>query len=73
MSGGITRLRGQWKLYRTIPVMPTFHPAYLLRNPAAKREVWADLAGGAEAARATCATGWPLSLRSYDRYDAMTR
>ncbi|HKQ71713.1 MAG TPA: uracil-DNA glycosylase [Polyangiaceae bacterium] len=42
-SGGITRLRGQWKLYRTIPVMPTFHPAYLLRNPAAKREVWADL------------------------------
>jgi len=43
MSGGITRLRGQWKLYRTIPVMPTFHPAYLLRNPAAKRDVWADL------------------------------
>jgi DNA polymerase len=42
-SGGITRIRGQWKLYRTIPVMPTFHPAYLLRNPAAKREVWADL------------------------------
>jgi DNA polymerase len=43
MSGGITRIRGQWKLYRTIPVMPTFHPAYLLRNPAAKRETWADL------------------------------
>jgi uracil-DNA glycosylase len=43
MSGGITRIRGQWKLYRTIPVMPTFHPAYLLRTPAAKREVWADL------------------------------
>jgi DNA polymerase len=43
MGGGITRMRGQWKLYRTIPVMPTFHPAYLLRNPAAKREVWADL------------------------------
>jgi uracil-DNA glycosylase len=43
MSGGITRIRGQWKLYRTIPVMPTFHPAYLLRNPASKREVWADL------------------------------
>jgi DNA polymerase len=42
-GGGITRLRGQWKLYRTIPVMPTFHPAYLLRNPEAKREVWADL------------------------------
>jgi DNA polymerase len=42
-GGGITRLRGQWKLYRAIPVMPTFHPAYLLRNPEAKREVWADL------------------------------
>lgn len=42
--GGITRLRGQWKLYQgTIPVMPTFHPAYLLRNPPAKREVWSDL------------------------------
>jgi uracil-DNA glycosylase family 4 len=42
--GGITRIRGEWKLYRgTVPVMPTFHPAYLLRNPPAKREVWADL------------------------------
>jgi DNA polymerase len=43
-SEGITRLRGQWKLYRgKIPVMPTFHPAYLLRQPQAKREVWKDL------------------------------
>lgn len=43
-SEGITRLRGQWKLYRgNIPVMPTFHPAYLLRQPQAKREVWKDL------------------------------
>jgi uracil-DNA glycosylase family 4 len=41
---GITRLRGQWKLYRgKVPVMPTFHPAYLLRTPNAKREVWKDL------------------------------
>lgn len=41
---GITRLRGRFKLYRgRIAVMPTFHPAYLLRNPAAKREVWEDL------------------------------
>lgn len=41
---GITRLRGRFKLYRgKIAVMPTFHPAYLLRNPAAKREVWEDL------------------------------
>ena len=41
---GITRMRGNWRLYQgRIRVMPTFHPAYLLRNPAAKREVWADL------------------------------
>ncbi len=37
-------MRGKWKLYRgKVPVMPTFHPAYLLRQPEAKREVWADL------------------------------
>ncbi|WP_348980546.1 uracil-DNA glycosylase family protein, partial [Polyangium sp. 15x6] len=40
---GITKLRGKWKMYRGIPVMPTFHPAYLLRQPSAKREVWTDL------------------------------
>ena len=41
---GITRVRGQWKLYKgRIPLMPTFHPAYLLRQPAKKREVWNDL------------------------------
>jgi DNA polymerase len=40
----ITRLRGNWRLYRgKVPVMPTFHPSYLLRQPAAKREVWGDL------------------------------
>lgn len=43
-SEGITRLRGKWKLYQgRIPVMPTFHPAYLLRTPEAKRDVWDDL------------------------------
>ena len=43
-SEGITRLRGRWKLYGgRVPVMPTFHPAYLLRTPSAKREVWEDL------------------------------
>lgn len=43
-AGGITRLRGNWRLYQgKIPVMPTFHPAYLLRTPSAKREVWEDL------------------------------
>ncbi|AUX26243.1 DNA polymerase [Sorangium cellulosum] len=41
---GITKLRGTWKLYKgAIPIMPTFHPAYLLRQPGAKREVWSDL------------------------------
>ena len=40
----ITRIRGRWRLYQgRTAVMPTFHPAYLLRNPAAKREVWTDL------------------------------
>jgi DNA polymerase len=40
---GITRLRGQWTEAANLPVLPMFHPAYLLRNPAAKREAWADL------------------------------
>jgi uracil-DNA glycosylase family 4 len=39
----ISRLRGQWQEYEGIPVMPTFHPAFLLRNPSAKREVWEDI------------------------------
>lgn len=37
------KLRGQFASYEGIPVMPTYHPAYLLRNPAAKRQVWEDL------------------------------
>jgi len=42
---GITRLRGQWRSYRGIPLMPTYHPAYLLRNqaPSEKRKVWEDM------------------------------
>ncbi len=40
---GITRLRGTWTEAEGRPVMPMVHPAYLLRNPAAKREAWADL------------------------------
>lgn len=39
----ITRMRGQWSSYAGIDLMPTFHPAYLLRNAAAKRPVWDDL------------------------------
>jgi uracil-DNA glycosylase family 4 len=42
---GITRLRGQWRTYRGIQLMPTYHPAYLLRNQALseKRRVWEDM------------------------------
>ncbi|HUT56047.1 MAG TPA: uracil-DNA glycosylase [bacterium] len=39
----ISRLRGNWHEYKGIPVMPTFHPSYLLRNASAKREVWEDI------------------------------
>ena len=41
---GISRMRGTWRLYKgRTPLMPTFHPAYLLREPDKKREVWDDL------------------------------
>jgi len=40
---GIMRLRGNWLEFRGIPVMPTLHPAYLLRNPSIKRDVLSDL------------------------------
>lgn len=39
----ITRMRGNWRAYEGIQLMPTFHPAYLLRNAAEKRNAWADL------------------------------
>lgn len=43
---GIMKLRGRWLTYSSneleIPAMPTFHPAYLLRNPLAKRQAWSD-------------------------------
>jgi uracil-DNA glycosylase family 4 len=39
----ISRLRGQFHEVMGIPVMPTFHPAYLLRNPAGKKDVWSDV------------------------------
>lgn len=39
----ITRERGKWQSFMDIPMMPTYHPAYLLRNPSAKREVWEDI------------------------------
>ncbi len=42
---GITKLRGTWQTYRGIPLMPTYHPSYLLRNQAMteKRKVWEDM------------------------------
>jgi DNA polymerase len=40
---GITRLRGTWTEALGLPCLPMFHPAYLLRNPGAKREAWADV------------------------------
>lgn len=39
----ISDVRGKWLDYNGIKVMPTYHPAYLLRNPAAKKEVWNDM------------------------------
>jgi DNA polymerase len=39
----ISRLRGHFQAYEGIPVLPTYHPAFLLRNPAKKRDVWEDM------------------------------
>ncbi len=39
----ISSIRGKWTIYENIPLMPTFHPAYLLRNGSKKKEVWEDL------------------------------
>lgn len=39
----ISQLRGKWFKFQGIPVIPTFHPAYLLRNPQDKRLVWEDM------------------------------
>ena len=39
----ISKVRGHWLEFEGIPLMPTYHPAYLLRNPAMKRPVWEDL------------------------------
>ena len=45
-GGGVTslgRVRGRWLDWNGIRLMPTWHPAYLLRTPSAKREVWEDM------------------------------
>lgn len=43
LEPGITKLRGSWYEWEGFDVMPTFHPAYILRNPPAKRPFWEDL------------------------------
>ena len=43
LSGGITRARGKPFQWQGIPVVPTFHPSYLLRNPGGKKAAWQDL------------------------------
>ena len=42
-KSGINRHHGQWEAYRGVPTLPSFHPAYLLRSPAKKRQAWEDL------------------------------
>ncbi|HVR42511.1 MAG TPA: uracil-DNA glycosylase [Thermoanaerobaculia bacterium] len=42
-SVAITAVRGEWQIWRGIRVMPTYHPAYLLRTPSAKKDVWKDM------------------------------
>lgn len=58
-TAGISQLRGSWQNYRGIPLMPTYHPAYLLRNQALseKRKVWEDMLQALERA------GYPVSAK----------
>jgi uracil-DNA glycosylase len=50
LKEGITRLRGKWLEFEGIPLMPTFHPSYMLHNPsnAIKRQCWEDLLAAME-------------------------
>lgn len=52
LKTGITKIRGQWLVFRDIPLMPTYHPAYLLRNQslALKRQCWEDMLAAMERA-----------------------
>ena len=61
---GITKLRGQWRTYRGIPLMPTYHPAYLLRNQALseKRRVWEDML------QVMDKLGLPISQKQHDYF-----
>lgn len=42
-NASLSKLRGEWQSYQGIPLMPTYHPAYLLSNPEGKRDVWDDM------------------------------
>ena len=42
-DGSMGQIRGRWHEFEGVPVMPTYHPAYLLRTPSAKGKVWDDL------------------------------
>jgi DNA polymerase len=55
----ITRIRGVWHDYRGIPLMPTFHPAFVLRQytPEVRRQVWDDLRAALARARELAGTG----------------
>ena len=61
---GITKLRGQWRTYRGIPLMPTYHPAYLLRNQSLseKRRIWEDMLQVMER------LGLPISQKQHDYF-----
>lgn len=61
ITAGITRTRGNWMDYHGVKVMPTFHPAYLLRNPAAKADVWKDLQQVGGIRQETCSHAPPLT------------
>jgi len=43
MNKAMGELRGRWFSYKGVPVLPTYHPAYLLRSPTQKRIAWQDL------------------------------
>jgi uracil-DNA glycosylase family 4 len=61
---GITKLRGNWQEYRGTPLMPTYHPAYLLRNQAmsVKRRVWEDMLAVMEK------LGMPISEKQWNYF-----
>lgn len=68
LKAGITKIRGQWLQFRDIPLMPTYHPAYLLRNQslALKRQCWEDMLAAMERA------GLPISEKQRGYFLSVT-